>query len=351
MMKRTVIDHPQHICNLSYEELLRYLKSIKEKPFRATQIFEWVYQKNVWLFDDMKNLSKDLRDTLDKDFVLKPHKIAKKEISEDGTTKFLFELEDKEKVETVLIPTATRTTVCVSSQAGCKFGCRFCASGIGGWKRNLTVAEILGQILHIKEEAKKHKKPLSRIVFMGTGENLDSYPNLMKAIRIINSKEGFNIGARRITISTVGIIPKIKELAKENLQIELAISLHGYNDKSRNILMPVNKKYPFTDLIKACKDYIKITKRQITFEYILIKGVTCTDEAAKELAKHLKRMICKINLIPYNPVNEFSHQTPSRKEMYQFRDHLKEFGIHATIRTPRGQDVSAACGQLRHIKS
>jgi 23S rRNA (adenine2503-C2)-methyltransferase len=341
--------HPKEdIRSLSHEELAKYLEGIGEKAFRATQIFEWIYQKGAWSFDAMTNLSQELRERLKENFNLSQLAIAQKQVSKDGTTKFLFDLHDHEKVETVLIPTATRTTVCVSSQVGCKFGCKFCASGIGGWVRNLTVAEILAEILHVKEEARKYPKPLSHIVFMGTGENLDTYENLMKAIRIINAKEGLNIGARRITISTVGIVPKIKQLAQENIQFELAISLHGYDNESRNILMPVNRKYPFDELIEACREYVKATKRQITFEYILIKNVTCTDKAAECLRKAFKGLICKMNLIPYNSVQEFSHQTPAHQEMLAFQNRLEEFGIHATIRAPRGRDVGAACGQLRH---
>lgn len=350
-MMKSERQQKEDVRNLSYEELVAYFAATGEKAFRAAQIFEWIYQKNAWSFDDMTNLPKSLREKLKQDFQLQPNTIIEKKVSQEGTTKFLFDLYDHEKIETVLIPTSTRTTVCVSSQAGCKFGCRFCASGIGGWKRNLTVAEILAQIIHVKEEALKHKKPLSHIVFMGTGENLDTYPNLMKAIRIINSKEGLNIGARRITISTVGIVPKIEQLARENIQFELAISLHGYDNESRNILMPVNRKYPFDELMAACREYIKATKRQITFEYILIKDVTCTDKAAECLKRAFKGLICKMNLIPYNPVSEFPHQTPSRQEMFAFKDRLKQYGIHATIRTPRGKDINGACGQLRHASS
>ena len=180
------------------------------------------------------------------------------------------------------------------------------------------------------------------------GEPLDNYDNLLRAIRIINAEEGINIGARRITVSTCGVIPQIKKLAKEGIQIELAISLHGYSDDSRKFLMPVNKKYPMGDLIGACREYFQATKRQITFEYILIKNVTCSDEAAKALGKLLKGFVCKLNLIPYNKVNEFDHEPPSKEEMFAFRDQLGKNGIHSTIRTPRGRDVGAACGQLRH---
>jgi len=336
------------IRDLSFVELKTYIASMNEQLFRADQIFEWIYKKGVQSFKEMLNLPLALRQRLQHDFIFRKQVVAQKQSSSDGTTKFLFDLDDHEKIETVFIPSLKRSTVCVSTQAGCKFGCRFCASGIGGWKRNLSVAEILGQILYVKKEAQKHNKQLTHVVFMGTGENFDTYDHLMKAIRIMNDKKGMRIGARRITISTVGIIPKIKQLAQENLQVELAISLHGFNNESRNRLMPVNRKYPFVDLVQACREYIRLTKRQVTFEYILIKDVTCTDQAVQELGKYLDGMICKMNLIPYNPVKEFPHQAPTRQEMVSFRNRLKEYGIHATIRTPRGQDVSAACGQLRH---
>ena len=336
------------IRNFSYEELAAYLKAEGERPFRAAQIFEWLYQKGAWSFDEMKNLSKPLRALLAERFILKPHKIAEKQISADGTTKFLFELDDQQRIETVLIPTAKRTTVCVSTQAGCKFGCRVCASGIGGWKRNLTTAEIITQVLHVKKEAKKHSNPLSHIVYMGVGEPLDNFAHVMKSVRIINDKKGLNIGARRITVSTCGVIPGIEQLAKEGMQIELAVSLHGFDNASRNVLMPVNRKYPFDGLMAACRAYIKATKRQITFEYILIKDVTCTEKAAAALKKSFKGIICKMNLIPYNPVSEFDYQTPSRNEMFAFKNQLEQAGIHTPLRTPRGKDVAAACGQLRH---
>ena len=337
---------PTDIRNLSLEELQEYLQSINEKPFRAKQIFEWIYKKECVDFDQMSNLSSDLKQKLKTDFIFKQEIVAQKQISVDGTTKVLFDLSDQQKIETVMIPTKTRATVCVSTQAGCKFGCRFCASGIGGWARNLSCAEIVMQVLYMKRITKE--QPLSHIVFMGVGEPLDNYDNLIKAIRIINSTEGINIGARRITVSTCGVIPKILQLGQEKKQIELAISLHGYDNESRNVLMPVNKKYPFDDLMEACKNYQKNYRRQITFEYILIKDVTCSEKAVKALKRAFKGLICKMNLIPYNPVSEFDHQTPSRQEMYQFRDQLQEFGVHATIRTPRARDVSAACGQLRH---
>lgn len=338
----------EDIRNLSYEELIQYLQGIGERPYRATQIFEWIYKKGAWSFGEMSNLSQPLREKLEQAFILQRNVIAQKQVSEDGTTKFLFDLYDHEKIESVLIPTETRTTACISTQAGCKFGCKFCASGVGGLVRNLSCAEIITQVLHIKEESQKHKQLLSHIVFMGTGEPLDNLPNLMKAISIINSGKAINIGARHITISTVGIIPGIKELAERHLQIELSVSLHGYDDESRGILMPVNKKYPIGELIAACREYIKKTNRQVTFEYILIRHMTCTEEAAQALGKLLKGMLCKMNLIPYNPVPEFDYEPPTKLEMLAFKTRLTELGVYATIRMPRGRDVSAACGQLRH---
>jgi len=307
----------ENILNLLYSELVDYLQGLREKTYRATQIFEWIYQKGAWTFDEMKNLPNEFRDKLKQKYQIKPFQIIKKQISQDGTTKFLFQLEDGEKIETVLIPSSKRTTICLSTQAGCKFGCNFCASGIGGWQRDLSTAEILMQVLHAKEEAKNHKNPLSHLVYMGVGEPFDNFKNMMKSIRIINDKKGLNVGARRITVSTCGIIPKIKEFAKEGLQVELSISLHGYDNESRNILMPVNRKYPFHELMEACREYVKETNRQITFEYILIKDVTCTERAAQALKRAFKGIICKMNLIPYNSVSEFDYFAPSRQEIYK----------------------------------
>ena len=342
------------IRNLSFEELVQYFNSIGQKSFRAIQIFKWIYHRGVTSFDKMKNLPKDLRTQISQQLTLNLLKISTKQISEDGTVKFLFELDDREKIETVLIPTKTRNTICVSTQVGCKFGCAFCASGIDGWKRNLSTAEILAQILWVKNYVGAQDfEPLQRIshiVFMGVGEPLDNYDNLMKAIRIINDKNALNIGARRITVSTCGVIPKIKKLSKEGLQIELAISLHGYDNESRNALMPVNRKYPFDKLMEACKKYSEMTNRQITFEYILIKDVTCSDKAIRKLKKAFKGLICKMNLIPYNSVAEFKYGKLFNKEIKDFKEKLEEIGIHSTVRALRGGDISGACGQLRHGK-
>jgi len=342
----TMDPSPSDIRNLSFEEAQSFFAGIGEKSFRAGQLFDWIYKKNAASFDQMTNFSAALRSRLKEHFTFQQAHNIEEHCSEDGTRKVLFELADAQRIETVLIPARGRATVCVSTQAGCKFGCRFCASGIGGWKRNLETAEILDQILYMKKT--QLEPPLTHIVFMGVGEPLDNYDNLLKAIRTINAEKGINIGARRITVSTCGVIPKIEKLAQEGIQLELAISLHGYDNESRNVLMPVNRKYPFDDLMACCRRYIGSTNRQITFEYILIKEVTCSQKALKALKKAFKGLICKMNLIPYNPVSEFDHQTPSRAEIYGFVDQLKDTGIHATVRMPRGRDVSAACGQLRH---
>ncbi len=286
------------------------MKSIAAEPFRAGQIFQWIYKRGAWDFDAMTNVSQELRDRLKKVFLLNPMRLLKRPSPRTVPLNSFLICRIMKRSRAVLIPTETRTTACISTQAGCKFGCKFCASGIGGWSRNLTCAEIVTQVLHIKEEALKHKRPLTNIVFMGTGEPLDNFVHLMKAVRIINSHKGMNIGARHMTISTVGVVPKIKELAQEGLQVELAVSLHGYDNPSRNVLMPVNKKYPFDELIAACREYVRKTHRQITFEYILIKDVTCTLNAVASLRKAFKGIICKMNLIPYNPVSEFDYQDP-----------------------------------------
>ncbi len=337
------------IKDLSLEELTAYFKTQGEKPFRATQIFDWLYKKRVTSFEAMKNVPAALQERLKNDFLLDRKTPAKEQGARDETQKFLFLLRDKQTIETVLIPAENRNTICVSSQAGCKFRCGFCASGIGGWSRNLNCSEIVDQVLFVKDKLPNHD--LSNIVFMGVGEPLDNYENVIKAVKIINSSDGINFGARHITISTCGLIPQIKKLSREGLQIELAVSLHGSNNDMRNVLMPVNKKYPLKDLIETCKDYAEKTNRQVTFENILIKDLTCTLAAAEELGKLLKGMLCKMNLIPYNKVEEFPHEPPAKLEMLAFKKRLDDLGIHATIRMPRGRDVNAACGQLRHTTS
>jgi len=328
----------QDIKELSLRELERTLKDCGQPHFHARQIFTWVYKKRVKDFAEMSDLPSDLRKRLKENFYLFSLRLIRRVQSIDGTEKLLFELRDRNIIEAVTIPTEKRITGCVSTQAGCKFRCSFCASGLSGFKRNLTTAEIIEQVMC-------HK--LTRLVFMGIGEPLDNYDNVIKAIRIINSPEALHIGARKITISTCGIIPGIKRLSDEGLQVELSISLHAPDDKTRSQIMPVNKKYPLKDLIKACEEYIKNTGRQITFEYVLIKGVNSDLQSARILSKILKGLNCKVNLILSNPIKELRIEPPKRTEILLFRDYLLKQHINVTLRRPRGQDIEAACGQLR----
>jgi len=334
------------IKELTLKELEEKLSSWGQPRYRAKQIFSWIYKKGAYEFNGMSDLTADLRKKLSDEFYILGLKLASMERSVDGTSKFLFELQDKNLVEAVNIPAGKRITGCISSQVGCKFACAFCASGLKGFKRNLSCGEILDEVLYLKNNAQGAE--LTHIVFMGTGEPLDNYENILKAIRLINSPEGFNIGARRITISTSGIIPGIKKLQGEDLQFELSISLHASDDKTRSQIMPVNKKYPLADLIKACHEYIEKTNRQITFEYILIKNLNSDLAAARNLAVLLKGLrLAKVNLIAANPVKELKIAPPSQEEIAIFKNQLLNAGVLFTIRKERGQDISAACGQLR----
>lgn len=336
----------KNIKEFTLQELKGLLKDWGEPAFHATQVFSWLYKKGESDFSKMSDLPEELRKILNKNLKLRSIVLKEKVKSIDGTEKFLFKLNDANYIEAVSIPMEKRVTGCVSTQAGCKFSCRFCASGSRGFKRDLTVSEIIDQALYLKNNSQSRK--LTHLVFMGTGEPLDNYDNVLKAVRIINSPEGLNIGSRRITISTCGIIPGIKRLAEEGLQIELSISLHAADDKTRSILMPLNKKYPLKDLIQACREYIKKTNRQLTFEYILIKGVNSDLQNAKNLIKILKDLrLSKVNLIAANPVKELKIGPPNKSEILMFRDYLLKSGLNVTLRKGRGEDIEAACGQLR----
>ena len=335
----------QSILGLNLEELGKVLEDWGQPRFRAGQIFSWIYKKRVADFDAMSDLPQELRRLLKDNFrlfVLNPVKALK---SRDGTEKFVFGLDDGNFIETVSIPAQKRVTVCLSTQVGCKFGCFFCASGVMGFKRNLTSAEIIGQVVYLNNDSAD--KNITHLVFMGIGEPLDNYDFVIKAIRIINSPHTLNIGARRITISTSGIIPAIKKLSGEGLQIELSVSLHAADDKTRLRLMPINKIYPLKDLITACREYISKTNRQITFEYVLIKDINSGLQNALKLSKILKGLNCKVNLIPCNIIKELKVQPPENTEILSFRDRLLKSGINVTLRRPRGEDIEAACGQLR----
>ncbi len=335
----------QDIKQFTLQELKGIFKEWGQPAFRAVQVFSWIYHKGAVDFGLMSDLSVEVRKKLKEDFSILNFKIAKKLVSEDGTEKFLFALPDKNLIEAVVIPAEERVTGCISSQAGCRFACRFCASGLLGFKRNLTCGEIMEEVLYLKNESGLEK--LTHLVFMGTGEPLDNYDNVLKAIRIINSPESFHIGARRITISTCGIVPGIARLAGEALQIELSISLHAADDKVRAHLMPVAKMYPLDELMKVCRDYVLETNRQITFEYILIAGLNSDVHSAQKLGSILRGLNSKVNLIPANPVKELRVEPPNKLEFLLFKDTLLKAGVNVTLRKPRGQDIQAACGQLR----
>jgi len=333
------------IRGLTLEELQETLSAWGQQSFTGRQIYSWIFGRKVVDFDRMTDLSKGLRSLLGKNFTINGPNLVETQSSSDGTKKFLFKLKDENLIEAVTIPAEKRLTACISSQAGCKFKCAFCASGTLGFRRNLETEEIIGEVFALKNDS--GDKDLTHIVFMGTGEPLDNYDNVMKAIRIINSKYGFNIGARRITISTCGIVPGIKRLSQEGLQIELSVSLHAADDKTRNLLMPVNKVYPFKELLAACRHYVEETNRQVTFEYVLIKGVNCGLHDVRNLAKVLRGLNCKVNLIASNPVNESGFVPPNKLEALVFRQGLLKSGINVTLRRERGKDIDAACGQLR----
>ena len=337
------------IKNLSKDGLRKVLVEIGEEPYRSSQIFRWLYKTGVKSFDEMTDLGKELRDKLKNRFHLtKLVLLDSKRSLIDGTTKYLFKLEDGNTVESVFLPEDKRVTLCLSSQVGCKFGCSFCASAPFGFVRDLKASEILDEVLFIKSY--NIESIVTNIVFMGIGEPLDNYDNVMKAIRILNNEDAFKIGARKITVSTCGIIPGIERLSDEKLQIELSISLHSADDKIRSKLLPVNKKYPLNDLINTCKDYIRKTKRIITFEYVLIKDMNASGEDAAKLARLLKGMICKVNTISYNQIRVKGYEAPSTEDIKNFLSVLKRRGINVMHRKSKGEDIDAGCGQLRISK-
>ena len=336
----------KNIKNYNLDELKEELKSIGEKPFRAEQIFSWIYKENVQSFDEMTNLSIDLRKKLDENYSLGLFKIERKLESKDGTKKYLFNVCDEEEnlIESVLMSYHHGYTICVSSQIGCKMGCKFCASTGIKFGRNLESGEIIQQLLAIEKDS---GIKISNIVFMGIGEPFDNYDNVMNAIKIINNPKGLNIGARHISISTSGLVPRIYQMADEKMQCTLSVSLHSSNNKKRSEMMPVNNLYPIEELIKACKYYIEKTNKRISFEYALAKDNNDNLDDAKELAKLLKGMLAHVNLIPINKIEAGKYTKSSNENIIKFRDYLNDCGIVATIRRELGSDIDAACGQLR----
>lgn len=336
-----------YLTGLLLDEFARAIRDFfKIEPYRAQQVFDWVYKKNIEDFSSMANLPRLLRKRLSDKFSISGLEIEEIRVSKvDETRKYLFRLEDGEFVEAVSIPTRKRLTACLSTQVGCRFGCRFCASTKGGFVRNLRADEIVAQALKINNDTLE--KRLTNIVLMGIGEPLDNYENSLKAVRILNSKSSLNIGVRKFTISTCGIIPGIERLSKEDLQVELAVSLHSLDDKVRSYLMSINRKYPINKLIDACKGFIASTNRQVTFEYIMIEGINDREVDLVNLAKLLKGINCKINFIPLNPIPEFKLNPPPLEKIYSFCDALNRRGIKATLRHSKGRDIDASCGQLR----
>ena len=336
-----------NIYNYTLDELKEYFVSKGEKPFRATQIFEWLYRSRIKAFSEMSNVSKKTIAMLEEDFLVEDLELVTKQVSSDGTVKYLSKLKDSKLIETVLMRHNYGNSVCVTSQVGCNMGCSFCASGELGKIRNLTTGEIVQQILLVQRDLDKTYERVSNIVVMGIGEPFDNYDNVMNFLRIVNYAKGFEIGARHITVSTCGLVPKIKEFASFELQVNLAISLHAPNNEIRNNIMKINKSYPIEKVIDAVKEYIEITNRRVTFEYILLQGINDTPECAKELANLLRGINSYVNLIPYNEVSTKPYKQTTKKDAEAFFKVLHDRGINATLRMEHGADISAACGQLR----
>ena len=332
-----------NIYGITRSDLENFLLLIGDKKFRATQIFEWVYEKKVSSFSEMSNIKKDIQDKLTNMFSFEKIKIKKKQ-EDKLTKKYLFELEDGNYVEAVLMEHDYGLSICVSSEVGCNMGCAFCESGRLKKVRDLKAHEMVQQILLVEEDIQKR---ISSVVIMGIGEPLDNYDNVMSFIKIINDAKGIAIGARHITLSTCGIIPKIRDLMAEELQINLAISLHAPNTQLRNKLMPINKAYPLKDLIEVIKEYIEKTNRRVTIEYIMLKDINDNETQAVELASLLKGMMVYVNLIPYNETNHIEFKRASKDKVMKFYDTLKKKGINVTVRKEFGSNIDAACGQLR----
>ncbi len=334
----------KNIKDYDLEDLKQELIELGEKAFRAEQIFKWLYVDKVKSFDEMTNLSLELREKLKANYNICNFKILKKLESSDGTKKYLFDILDGNAIESVLMQYHYGKSICVSSQVGCKMGCKFCASTGIPFIRNLSSGEIVEQILAVEQDI---GEKISNVVFMGIGEPLDNYNNVIKAIRILNNQKGLNIGARHISVSTSGIVPRIYDLAKENIQCTLSVSLHASNDETRSSMMPINNRYNIEELMKACKDYIKITNKRISFEYALARDNNDNLKDAKELVNLLKGMLCHVNLIPINKIENGKFTKSSNENIIKFRDYLNDHGIVATIRRKLGSDIDAACGQLR----
>ena len=334
----------KNIKEYNLDELQEEILAIGEKKYRAEQIFKWLYVEKVKEFDEMTNLSIELREKLKQEYTMCNFKILKKQEASDGTKKYLFDVLDGNAIESVLMEYHHGKTICVSSQIGCKMGCKFCASTGIKFVRSLTCGEIVEQVLAVEQDI---GDKISNIVFMGIGEPFDNYENVMKAIKILNNQKGLNIGARHISISTSGLVPMIYKFADEELQCTLSISLHATNNEKRSQMMPINNRYNIEELMKACKYYIEKTNKRISFEYALAKDNNDNLADAKELVKLLKGMLCHVNLIPINKIENANYVKSTNENIIKFRDYLNDNGIVATIRRELGSDIDAACGQLR----
>jgi len=333
-----------NILDYTLEELQNFMKINNESAFRAKQVFSWIYQ-DVWEFDEMKNIPNNLKEKLKSNFYIGIPKIEEKYESEiDGTKKLLLAFRDGNLIESVIMKYKHGNSVCISTQVGCRMGCRFCASTIDGRVRNLTSGEILSQILVAQNLIGER---ISNVVLMGSGEPLDNYDNTLKFLEVVNAEYGLNIGQRHITLSTCGIVPNIYDLADRQLSITLAISLHAFSDEKRKEIMPIADKYSIQEILDACSYYIDKTKRRITFEYSLVKDFNDSLEDAKSLGNLLKGLLCHVNLIPVNEVKENSFKRSSDKTIENFEKVLKDLGIEVTVRREMGSDINAACGQLR----
>lgn len=332
-----------NIKDLTLEELENELINLGEKKFRGKQIFKWVHL-GVRTFDEMTDISIELRETLKSKFDLCIYNIIDKQISKDGSVKYLFGLPDGNTIESVVMKYKYGNTICVSTQVGCKMGCNFCASSKVKFIRSLTAGEIAEQVLCATTDLNER---ISNVVYMGIGEPFDNYNNVIKSIKLLNSPYGLNIGGRHISVSTCGIVPKILQFAEEGIQSTLSISLHAPNDTIRNTMMPISKRYSINELISACKEYIEKTNRRVTFEYAMVKGVNDSKECAIQLSQLLKGMICHVNLIPVNKIENGVYIKSNNDSIQQFRDILDKRGITVTVRRELGSDIEAACGQLR----
>lgn len=335
----------QDIMLYSLDELKEYLNSIGEKPFRAKQIYEWLHQKLVECFDDMTNISNNLKEKLNNDFYIQSLEMVQVLTSKiDGTQKFLFRLNDGNVIESVLMRYKHGNSVCISTQVGCRMGCRFCASTLDGLVRNLKPSEMLEEIYYIQRYSKER---VSNIVLMGSGEPMDNFDNVLAFVKTISDENGLHISQRNITISSCGLAEKIKELADSNVQVTLALSLHAADDETRKQLMPIAYKYSIREVLEPCQYFFDKTGRRITFEYSLVAGVNDTKEEAAKLVHLIKGMNCHVNLIPVNPIKERDFKRSTKVNIASFKGHLEKNGINATVRREMGSDIQGACGQLR----